>query len=366
LNFPNKAIRIARAFSFRNFGFPFIPPRQVLVGVTYLCNSRCNICGIWKIYQKSKDKLEEEMTLEEFETFLKENAYLEDITVTGGEPYLRKDIYDFFMLLSDHGYNIGTATNALATERIKSVAKGLLENMNGKNLYEFQISIDGLEDQHDRIRGVKGNFQKAISLLQWAMEEKKEFSNLVPSVSHTITGSNCGQLLRFIEFFVGLGLSPSKIWFRPAQLSSSYYRNIGMEDLPTNNDQIIKAIQKVEEKYDYYRDNLFYNGIFKYLSRPMEQVIPCYAGFTFSYIDPYWDVYPCISWPEPVDNLRNFEFDLAKFWKECKKLKEARKLIARGKCPNCWTECSAIPTMNSNGLTARRILSKWRCLPSLR
>jgi MoaA/NifB/PqqE/SkfB family radical SAM enzyme len=120
--------------------------------------------------------MHEELTLEEFLVFLKKNPFLEQVTLTGGEPFLRSDLSDMFLALDKRGQDTGTTTNALALELIKKQITDTLRGLSGKNTFSLQISVDGLEEMHDYIRGVKGNFKKAMALLSWCRELEKECS----------------------------------------------------------------------------------------------------------------------------------------------------------------------------------------------
>jgi molybdenum cofactor biosynthesis enzyme MoaA len=74
--------------SFRRFGFPRMLPLNLTVSVTYKCNSRCRTCHIY-------DRRVPEFTLEEFRrTFQSLGRALYWLTISGGEPFLRKDIVE--------------------------------------------------------------------------------------------------------------------------------------------------------------------------------------------------------------------------------------------------------------------------------
>ena len=353
---PLRSVEIAAAELSRISSLAATSPRQVLINVTNMCNSRCTMCGIWKIYKDDRGPLASEMTLEEFRHFIRTNASLKDITLTGGEAYMRNDILEFFLTLSDAGYDTGVATNSLLPDRVKSVTLAVLDNMKNSRHHDLQVSIDGIGEMHDTVRGVPGNFSKAIELLKWGLSVAQHDPRLRVSVSHTITARSYRQLPDFVDTFVDMGIPPADIHFRPAQYAPSYYANRDGSFQVTDIPGMAVAVQEVARRHPYYRDDLFVRGILKFLANPTQMVIPCFASFTFCYIDPYWNVYPCITWLNSVGNLRDYGLDLATFWRKEERLQPVREQISRGHCPNCWTECMAGPTMNSDGVAARILL----------
>lgn len=352
----SSGIRISKVELFRRFGHPIIPPREVVVAITYLCNARCEMCGIWKRYRDNPRDLQKEMTLAEFDSFLKKNKYLENITLTGGEIYLKGEIAGFMEAMIREGNNAGGATNALLPDKIKEIAGSMTDKMEPSQVFDLQISLDGVEEIHDSLRGQSGSFSKAVELLRWGLDSEEDCRNLRTSVSHTITKRNSMSLSAFVDFLVNEGLDPERIHFRTAQISKSYYGDVDSSQMSFSKDVVISEIRKVMKKYPNFSKDLFTKGIPRYLADADHQVIPCFATFAFCFVDPYWDVYPCISWDKKLGNLRDYGFSLERFWNENEKIREVRASVSNDQCPNCWTECMAHPTINSNGLRARIIL----------
>ena len=91
--------------------------------LTNKCQSRCKTCKIWKIYKDNPKKVKEELDLEEykktFENIKKEVMWL---NLSGGEPFLRKDIDDIAIVAIENFKNmsiLNIPTNGLRTELIK-------------------------------------------------------------------------------------------------------------------------------------------------------------------------------------------------------------------------------------------------------
>ena len=333
--------------SFKKFGFPSISPSTVLIATTYMCNSRCRMCNVWKKYNSFEKKSKDEMTFNEFIEFVNKNDFLIKIALTGGEPFLRDDLHDMILFLDEKGYNTEITTNAILTDKIKLEESKILNDISGSIPHNLSISIDGLEKTHDYLRGIKGNFKRAINLLKWSMQQTKKYDFFTTSISHNITQSNYTEFPQFFDYFVNFGLKPQQITFRVAQLSSHYFENIESDEIPMNFSQINGQIKKVLNKYEILKSDIYYQGLIKYLNNPYKQLFPCSVCFSFCYIDPYWNVFPCMSWAKNLGNLRDFDFNLKKLW-ESESVKNTRELIKNEKCPNCWTQCTAIPTITTN------------------
>ncbi len=109
--------------------------------------SRCNLNCIWCGSNIGKENLSHEDACEAIRRFKPRI-----VSITGGEPLLRKDIFDFIDFCKETGSIVELCTNGtLITE---DAAKKL-------NADWINISIDGLEDLHDKIRG-RGSFRKTL------------------------------------------------------------------------------------------------------------------------------------------------------------------------------------------------------------
>jgi MoaA/NifB/PqqE/SkfB family radical SAM enzyme len=133
----------------------------VILFVTSICNARCRTCFYWLELNRKGDMMFEELsrlssTMPEFH----------DLWISGGEPFLRKDLARIIELFYRHNHirDVRIPTNGLPTEQTLLTVKGILESCPELHL-EVDISIDGFGETHDRIRGVPGNFEKALDTL---------------------------------------------------------------------------------------------------------------------------------------------------------------------------------------------------------
>ena len=130
-------------------------PKYCVWELTLACNLRCGHCGT-----KAGTKRPDEMTTEECLSFVKQFAELggQLITLSGGEPTLRKDWYTIAKSVYDSGVLVNMVTNGY------DLNKQTAKMMKNAGLANVAISIDGTKEVHDKIRG-KGSYDKCIDSL---------------------------------------------------------------------------------------------------------------------------------------------------------------------------------------------------------
>ncbi len=134
--------------------------KQVTWFITNKCDLSCVHCGV-----SANERAFSELTLEQFITFIPKlkKIGVEYITLSGGEPLVRKDAPEIISTLKKYGFKLGMVTNG-------SKVKKLCQNMTEYKLDSISISIDGMEKNHSLIRKSKSNFQKAIESIKTAKE----------------------------------------------------------------------------------------------------------------------------------------------------------------------------------------------------
>ena len=158
-----------------------IPPKFIAWDCSRRCNLNCQHCGA----KKEKYDISTELTLEQVKKFLKEaREYgVTDFSVTGGEPLLRKDIFEIFEYAKQLGFITGMSTNGFFVNDINAPKIAALFDT-------IQISLDGPEDVHSTIRGNPRAFAKAIN----AFELLKVNKARQLSVSSVITKTNLSRI----------------------------------------------------------------------------------------------------------------------------------------------------------------------------
>ena len=299
-----------------------IKPRHLVNIVTWQCNGRCEMCNISRL-QDSKKMI----SLKEYDEILSDRPFwssLRSMNVTGGEPFLRKDLTELIMLFRDRCRNlrkIDISTNGFMTKKIVSFVNDVVPEL-GLDV-GISVSLDGVGPVHDKIRGVKGAFRKTKATIDAIKKLEKSHGNLMLTTQCVVSSLNFDNIEELGRFCQERGI-PSSLSI--ASFQDPYYKNMDKQHLGLTKEQIKKLYSR-NHFIDYYvRKQVELNRRF----------LPCDAGFgTFS-INPYADVYFCNNLPK-IGNLR--KKTIREIWYS-KKAEEARKAIRKGEiCRQCFYSC---------------------------
>lgn len=127
----------------------------LLIEVTQKCNARCDQCG-----SRCDSSGEELLTKEDIVRVLKDiKEHLGTdtmINITGGEPLMRRDLFDIMAEVSRLGFDWGMVTNGtLITDKV-------IKNMKESGMKSISISLDGMEKTHENLRHLPGSFRRII------------------------------------------------------------------------------------------------------------------------------------------------------------------------------------------------------------
>lgn len=165
--------------------------------VTEMCNARCAHCNMSCDNRIKKENIDSQY----FKNVLKEvsdNYNARDITIsyTGGEPLMRKDLFDIIEYANKLGYNGVLATNGtLLTEKT-------VEKLAKLNVKAVCISIDGLEKTHEKLRGLTGIYPKLIKYL--TMISKRQ--DIEAGVTTVVNKTNINELDDLYRQFCDIGI----------------------------------------------------------------------------------------------------------------------------------------------------------------
>ena len=167
--------------------------------VTYRCNARCTMCNRYK----APSKPEEEITIETIKKL--PNMYFTN--VTGGEPFIRTDLDDIIYELYKKSDRIVISTNGFFTDRVVSLCKKYPQ-------LGIRISIEGLEQINNEIRGLQNGYQRGYSTLK----RLREMGMKDVGFGMTIQDKNASNLVSLYKISDKMGME-----FATASLHNSFY-----------------------------------------------------------------------------------------------------------------------------------------------
>ena len=323
--------RIPLFQAYRRFGRPQMLPLNITISPSPKCNSRCLTCNIWM-------KREDELTLEEWDKVL---ASLGDapywFTISGGEPLMYPGIVELAKLAYKHNRPgiINIPTNAILTsgpERVEQILAACPDTQ-----VIINLSLDGVGEKHDLIRGVPGNFQRFEERLRQYFELRESYSNLTVGIHSVISVFSVGHLDELIEYADG---SAADQFITEIAEPRVELDTVGLPITPDAQsyaqaiDRLIKYVEskqfrgvsRITEAFrvEYYR-------LVKRILDEQDQVIDCYAGWASTQIYADGTVWPCCVRADNLGNLRDHNYDFKEIWFG-EAIKEVRRSIAAKEC----------------------------------
>jgi len=313
--------------------------------VTAKCNARCSHC----FYYKNLNKKRNELTLEEIEKLCKSMGNVYYLGLTGGEPFLRKDLPEIAHTYYKYNNvkNLFIPTNGSIPNKIFNQSKKILE-LCPKLSFSINISLDGLEKDHDKIRGMKGSFSKAVQTYNELKDIKRINTSFVVTVS-TLNQYKLTELKDFVEnelkanivFILVRGVPKNpRIKDINIDIYKKNYESVIIKNKfsPLNYDFIKKKIRDKMNKMRYkliidtYKKNKF--------------ITPCYAGSLDIVMYEEGDIYPCELLDMKMGNIRDYNYNFQQLW-HSEKAKKIRRYIKKSKC-FCTHECNLMENILFN------------------
>ena len=299
---------------------------------TWKCDSKCITCAIWKDKTAGKNDL----TLEEIDKFSRSKYFrrVERITISGGEPTLRKDLPEVISTLHRNipTASFGITTNGMDPQVEEVIFRKILKDNPGINFEIVGISLNGPPEVHDLTRGVKGSWEKAVE----TYERLKDIIHC--EFSFTFCKENVDHFEWVQEFARKKGTRAYICW---TVMNERF--NISNEDLVFWKPGMHRVLRKyIKEQYNLPETikgklrnmiSLPPGVTFSYLYDSIinRRKMPCYAGSQIVHIDPEGNVYPCnfkLSRDRIIGNLRHKDFD--EIWESMPR--KILKEIANAEC----------------------------------
>lgn len=292
--------------------------------VTYRCNARCTMCNRYKCPSTP----EEEITIET----IKKLPPMYFTNITGGEPFIRTDLKDIVRELYKKSDRIVISTNGFFTDRIIDLCKEFED-------VGIRISIEGLEETNNKIRGLENGYNRGYETLKKLVE----MGHKDVGFGMTVQDLNAKDLVPLYKISDEMNME-----FATASLHNSFYfvesKNIikDREMVAGEFEKLVNELLKSNSPKKWFRA-YFNHGLINYIYG-QERLLPCDMAFDTFFIDPYGDVMPCNGTKEKevMGNLNAQTFEELWNSEQAETVREKVRNCDR----QCWMIGSVSPAMH--------------------
>jgi AdoMet-dependent heme synthase len=305
-------------------------PLSIHLDVTYRCNERCEHC-----YLEHDDR--GEMTFAEIRGLLDQlaNAGVFFLTLSGGEPLVRKDCFEIIEYARTLQFNVKLKTNAiLIREREAAQLKAL-------GVEQIQISVySHRAEVHDTITKVRGSLERTLAGVRALRAQ-----GLKVSVANVLMKSNSND--------------SEEVRALAREVGANYTLDPTITPMIDGRTDVLRYRASVADIERVFHDSALVGDVEEFCAPPgpidqgILEGLPCSAGHTACYISPYGDLYPCVQFPLLCGNVRHQKF--TEIWEESPQLSEVRSIRGKdlGTCSACshlgtCTRCPGLAFMEGN------------------
>jgi MoaA/NifB/PqqE/SkfB family radical SAM enzyme len=308
-------------------------PQAVSLEITHDCIARCIMCNIWKIPPEVPN-----LPIEDWIHLLSSDLFsdLRELDVTGGEPFLRKDLLDFFIGICELKrsnlkalQSVAVTTNGFLTHRVLEYTENILPRLGEKHIDLIMVcAMDAIGELHERIRNYKDAWFRVNETIEGLKRLREKFPNLIIGLKTTILPLNVGELEDIAHYADAHGLFTI---ISPCIITQGRYLNPDRaSDLAFTRDDIKKMIHFYESerfKWSFHGDSLV-----QYLHAGTIHK-PCSCGFNYFFVRSTGEVYLCPLINDALGNIKEIPIKDLFFSERASQIR--RKIGRYPECKRC-------------------------------
>ena len=299
---------------------------------TLRCNAFCAFCG-----SSCGEVFTRELTTEQILAAFRDIAENMDasqimINVTGGEPLLRRDLFEVMTECTAMGFSWGMVTNGIL------ITPEIIEKMRLAGMKTISVSLDGLEQTHEALRGVKGSFSTIVNNLR-LLVQAGFLEHL--QVTTVVSKKNIGQLDDLYALLKPMGLGSWRVG-----IVDSIGRADGADALLLGREELEIYLDFIEA---HHADPVLpvVTSCSHYLAEREDGIrsraFTCRTGKTVGSILANGDIYVCPNVPRRPELVQGniLRDSFAEVWKHGFRYfrnSDVRKAKECATCPD-WTKC---------------------------
>lgn len=339
-------------------------PHSLLVQLNYKCNLRCSFCGQWGSTGIFKDlsagELKQTLPLSEWQRIIGElPVTCRSVFLWGGETLQYPDLIPLIRCIKEHGMACSLVTNGTF---LSKHALSLVE----ADIDEIDVSLDALEETHDRLRGAPGTFRAALEGIRIVRTARSARGSRTPRivVNTTLLPSAVGELPALVRQlrsegvnFMSLGIlqyatakqgeAHEQVFQKLFQITPGSWKGFERRPEPGGEEKVRAVVEELlsdRGNKDFVGGRSRFWGpqdFFHYYLDPATCAPPdraCRYPWDAINICPNGDVVPCPDFPDViVGNVK--QQPLPQIWNGPRFREFRRKLAQQGRFPICTTCC---------------------------
>jgi MoaA/NifB/PqqE/SkfB family radical SAM enzyme len=311
--------------------------------VTSRCNSKCRSCFYWEELNQTND-----LSFEEIERVSGSMPRFRELWLSGGEPTLRDELPEILSLFyrANGVRSVNYPANGIQPHRLIEVLERVIVYCPELRI-NLNLALDGFESTHDRIRGVPGNFQRAMTSLDALRDLRERTPELRVHINSVICAENIDEMLPLGELIRDRH-----------DLDGHYFQVIRGEPmdpelLKVHENSVARLYEQLKPIYRHYASkvgkrkrgfrsrleeiaylgslNLYHQIQAANLSEHHPWPMRCTAGQNIVVLDANGDIRAC-ELRQRLGNLRRFDCDWKRFWDSKAREEEIAAIDRDG----CW------------------------------
>lgn len=306
----------------------------VILPVTYRCNAKCAMCGIGELKKWC------ELSLKNYEAVFKDpiwSSNVRSVNITGGEPFLRKDIVEMTEMLLDNTKNLNSLivnTNGILSDNIVDYVKRVLSMCKREHNVSLKIyvSLDGIGKSHDDIRKVNHCFEKVDQTVR-DLRQLMQLCDFDVVLNCTVTKENYQNVYDVYEYARNHKM---EINYTYAMISSVYFQNeekvVDLDNL--EREYFINFLNFLIETDMGVKMSGYYRNLIKMLEGSYRR-IGCIFQEKGIFIHPSGKVFRCWVYDKEIGNIH--KDTLSEIWE--KQVEKCSVEDIKQRCQSCFNNC---------------------------
>jgi GT2 family glycosyltransferase/MoaA/NifB/PqqE/SkfB family radical SAM enzyme len=344
-------------------------PIQLTFFVTRRCNARCPFCFYLESVAPSPAAAPE-LTLDEIERVSRSLGSLLWLAFSGGEPYLRRDLPAISRIFYQHNRPaiMLYPSNGLLPERIREQTEQILRDC-PRSVIAVKLSLDGVGEAHDRLRGTPGGFARVIETYERLVPLLARHSNFELGVNTVFCRANQDRMDAVADFVARLKhIRTHTVSLVRGDLADASHKQVDLGKYERIVGRLAQALR--DGTAPVYRfaggrlkaaQDIVQRRLILRTAREQRQAIPCHAGRLNLVLSESGEVFPCESRTRSFGNVRDHGYDLDAVLRTAA-ARETVRSINRGEC-HCTHECYFITNILFNPRLYPTLAREYLVLP---